>query len=97
MRILAGADFHGALDFYRWFLGQARDHGAEALVLAGDLFGFAEEVEDPEEDQRLNANQVRELFQDCDLSILFIMGNDDGFDIGNTWPEWTPLHGRRTP
>ena len=95
MRILAGADFHGSLDFYRWFLEEARGHRAEALVLAGDLFGYADEVEDPEEDQRRNAAQIQDLFRSCDLPILFIMGNDDGFDIGESWPGWTPLHERR--
>ncbi len=95
MRILAGADFHGSLDFYRWFLGETRDHGADALVLAGDLFGYADEVEDPEEDQRRNAAQIKDVFRSCDLPILFIMGNDDGFDIAESWPGWTPLHGSR--
>lgn len=95
MRILAGADFHGSLDFYRWFLEEARDHGAEALVLAGDLFGYADEVDDPEEDQRRNAAQIQDLFRSCDLPVLFIMGNDDGFDIGDSWSGWTPLHACR--
>lgn len=93
MRILAGADFHGSLDHYRWFLGEARDLQAEALILAGDLFGYADEDDDPDEDQRLNAAQIKDLFRSCDPPILLIMGNDDHFDIEETWEGWTPLHG----
>lgn len=95
MRILTGADFHGSLDHYRWFLGEARDLDVEALILAGDLFGYADEVDDPDEDQRLNAAQVKDLFRFCDLPVLFIMGNDDHFDIGESWEGWTPPHERR--
>jgi Icc-related predicted phosphoesterase len=95
MLVLAGADFHGSLDHYRWFLGEARELQAEALILAGDLFGYADEVDDPDEDQRLNAAQVKDLFLSCDVPVHFIMGNDDHFDIGETWEGWTPLHGLR--
>lgn len=95
MRILAGADFHGSLDHYRWFLGRARDLAADALILAGDLFGFADEVDDPEEDQRRNAAQVESLLQTCEIPILFIMGNDDLFDVEDSWLGSTSLQGRR--
>ena len=95
MRILAGADFHGSLEHYRWFLEEARDLEAEVLILAGDLFGYAEKVDDPDEDQHLNAAQIESLFRTCKLPVLFIMGNDDHFDIEESWEGWTPLHGRR--
>ena len=95
MRILAGADFHGSLEVYRWFLGEGRDLGADALLLAGDLFGCADEVDDPLEGQRINARQIENLLQVCELPILYIMGNDDMFELESLDERWMALHGRR--
>jgi Icc-related predicted phosphoesterase len=53
MRILAGADSHGNLDVVSWFVDAARSRQVETIVLAGDLLGFTDEVEDPEEDQAI--------------------------------------------
>ena len=95
MKILAGADLHGSLDTYRWLLDEVERLCAEALVLAGDLFGYADEVDDPLEDQRINAAQVVELFRESRLPILYIMGNDDLFQLEPPAGNWEPLHNRR--
>lgn len=95
MRILACADFHGCLDVYRWFLGEARSLGVEALVLAGDLFGYADEVDDPDEDQVINAMHVRGLLIGADTPVLYIMGNDDSIELEPVEQRLIPLHGRR--
>ena len=95
MRILAGADFHGSLEVYRWFLDEARRLGAEALVLAGDLFGYADEVDDPDEDQLINAQQVKSLLISAEIPVLYIMGNDDSVELGPVGQSLVPLHGRR--
>lgn len=36
-----------------WFVDAARSRQVETIVLAGDLLGFTDEVEDPEEDQAI--------------------------------------------
>ena len=95
MRILAGADLHGSLDVYMWFLEEARRHGVEALVLAGDLFGFADEVDDPDEDQQINARHVRGLLMGIELPVYYIMGNDDSVELEPSDGKLIPLHGRR--
>ena len=92
MRILACADFHGSLDVYRWFLGEARSLGVEALVLGGDLFGYADEVDDPDEDQAINARQVRSLLLGAETLTFYIMGNDDSFELEPADQKLIPLH-----
>lgn len=95
MHILAGADFHGQLDYYRWFLAQAKKLEPDALVLAGDLFGFADEVDDPDEDQKINAEQVEGLLKPCELPIYMILGNDDLFPVEESWGGCIQVHGKR--
>jgi len=81
MRILAGADFHGNLGIVGWFVGQAGALGPEAVVLAGDLLGFAEEVEDDLEAQKLSAEQMVAKLLEVEVPIFFIMGNDDLIEL----------------
>ena len=81
MRILAGADFHGNLGIVGWFVEQARALVPEAVALAGDLLGFANEVDDDFEDQRRNAQQVVAKLLEIEAPIFFIMGNDDLIEL----------------
>ena len=81
MRILAGADLHGGLDIYCWFLHQAQVLEADAIVLAGDLFGYADEVDDPDEDQAINVRQVQRLLLGAEKPVPYIMGNDDSVEL----------------
>ena len=53
VRLLAAADIHGALDVYEWLVELAREHNAELVVLAGDLFAG-----DWADGQRMQAQQI---------------------------------------
>ena len=95
MRILAGADFHGNLRIVGWFVEQARALGPEAVVLAGDLLGFANEVEDDFQDQRFNAQQVVAELLEVEAPIFYIMGNDDLIELEPVEDRLVPVHNRR--
>jgi Icc-related predicted phosphoesterase len=95
MRILAGADFHGNLGIVGWFVEQARVLVPEAVVLAGDLLGFADEVEDDFEDQKLNAEQVVAKLSKIEVPIFYIMGNDDLIELEPVEGRLVPVHNRR--
>ena len=95
MRILAGADFHGNLDVVAWFVEEARKREAEIIVLAGDQLGFSDEVEDPEEDQALNARRVEAALLEAGIPVLYIMGNDDLIELEPVEGKLVPLHNRR--
>ena len=46
MRILATADIHGVLSVYEWLVELVKEHEADLVVVAGDLFaGFQEEAQ----------------------------------------------------
>jgi len=95
MRILAGADFHGNLEIVGWFVEEARNREVESIVLAGDQLGFADEVEDPEADQALNARRVEAALLEAGVPVLYIMGNDDLVQFEPVQEKLVPLHNRR--
>ena len=95
MRILAGADFHGNLGIVGWFVEQARALEPEAIILAGDLLGFADEVEDDVEDQELNAQRVVAKLLEAEAPVFFIMGNDDLIELEPAEGRLLPIHNRR--
>ena len=95
MRILAGADSHGNLDVVSWFVDAARSRQVETIVLAGDLLGFTDEVEDPEEDQALNARRIEAALMEAGIPIFYIMGNDDLVELEPEEGKLVPLHNRR--
>ena len=95
MRVLAGADFHGNLGIVGWFVERARELVPEAVVLAGDLLGFADEVEDDFEDQKLNAEQVVAKLLEIEVPIFYIMGNDDLIELAPVEGRLVPVHNRR--
>lgn len=95
MRILAGADFHGNLEIVEWFVKQARSFKFEAIVLAGDQLGYTDEVEDPVEDQTLNARRVEAMLLEVGVPVLYIMGNDDLIELDPVPDKLIPIHNRR--
>ena len=95
MRILAGADFHGNLDVAEWFVDQARALEPAVIVLAGDQLGYTDEVEDPKEDQALNARRLEAILLKAVVPIVYIMGNDDEVELEPVKGKLEPLHNRR--
>lgn len=88
MRVLAAADIHGALSVYQWLV--ARAHSADALVLAGDLFGA-----DFDEGQRKQSQDIAGILHDSAVPVLYIMGNDDNVPLDCEDELIKPLHGGR--
>ena len=95
MRTLAGADFHGNLEVAEWFVDQARALEPDVIVLAGDQLGYTDEVEDPKEDQALNARRLEAILLKAAVPILYIMGNDDEVELEPVEGKLEPLHNRR--
>jgi Icc-related predicted phosphoesterase len=92
MRILAGADLHGDREVVSWFVGLALSHSVESIVLAGDLLGFSDEVEDPSEDQTIDARRLESVLLQAGTPVLYIMGNDDLIELQPVSGKLVPLH-----
>jgi len=90
VRLLAAADIHGALDVYEWLVELAREHNAELVVLAGDLFAG-----DWADGQRMQAQQIIARLKRVDVPCFYIMGNDDNVALEYEDEQIMPLHGRR--
>lgn len=95
MRILAASDVHGNLETYRWLVDLANSRDVELVVLAGDLLGFAEEIDDPEESQRANAARITAILSASTVPIYYVMGNDDWVELDPPSGRFRSLHGRR--
>lgn len=95
MSVLAAADLHGRQDFYTSLLEAVKPTGAEAIVLAGDLLGYAPGFDRAEDAQRSNAEEVLGLLGTSIVPVLYIMGNDDLFDLEPASGPLRPLHGTR--
>ncbi len=95
MRILAGADLHGDREVVSWFVGLALSHSVESIVLAGDLLGFPDEVEDPREDQTIDARRLESVLLQAGTPVLYIMGNDDLIELQPVSGKLVPLHNLR--
>ncbi len=91
MRILAIADIHGAQNVYEWLGDAAAEHGANMVILAGDLLigGW----EDEQTDQARSV--IIPLFQKIAVPVYYIMGNDDHIELGYEDEKIKPIHGRR--
>jgi Icc-related predicted phosphoesterase len=95
VRILASADIHGNHRFYRRLLEIALGHGAQALVLAGDLLGYPAGFAGVEEAQRADAANILGLLEDSAIPVFYIMGNDDLIELGSNCGHVQSLHMRR--
>lgn len=59
MQILACADLHDNQAVYRWLASAATEFAVDRIVLAGDLFGFADGFDTIEEAQQTEAAATR--------------------------------------
>jgi Icc-related predicted phosphoesterase len=96
MRILACADVHGRPAVYQWLVATAREHGVEAILLAGDLLGCPDGFETPEEAQRYEAQTLTSLLEAAGVPVLYIMGNDDLVELDSRSTHVQSIHARRT-
>jgi uncharacterized protein len=95
MNILAAADIHGKRSFYVSLLEAVKPLGAQAIVLAGDLLGYAPGFDKAEDAQRADAKDVLGLLETSPVPVFYIMGNDDLFDFGPDSGPLRPIHGAR--
>ncbi len=90
MRIWAIADIHGVLPIYEWLVDSAKQHQADAVVIAGDLFAG-----DLEEGQQRQAAEIVPILQRLPMPCYYLMGNDDNVSLGYEDERIQPLHGRK--
>jgi Icc-related predicted phosphoesterase len=95
MKILASADLHGKHGYYESLLDAVRPSGAQAIVLAGDLLGYAIGYEKAEDAQRADAKDVLSLLQMSAVPVFYIMGNDDVVELGPSSGQVRSIHGIR--
>jgi len=95
MRILAASDIHGNHETYRWLTALANRRDVELLVLAGDLLGYDESIDDAEESQRASAAGVTTILGGITVPVYYIMGNDDWVELDPPVGRFHALHGRR--
>ena len=95
MRLLAIADLHGDHEVCRWFVSRARELEIEALVLAGDILGFPDEADDPEEDQAIDAHRLEADLLAAEIPVLYVMGNDDLIEFEPAHEDFVSLQDRR--
>lgn len=95
MQVVACADIHGNHDVYDWLGRVATARHADALVLAGDLFGFPDGYPTVETAQMAEGERAGNTLAVSGIPVFYVMGNDD-------WIEWAPhhssiqsIHGRR--
>jgi Icc-related predicted phosphoesterase len=94
MRILASADVHGSQPVYEWLLNLAREQEVDAIVLAGDLLGYLDGFDTPEDAQRHEANWLTDVLEGSGLPVLYIMGNDDFVDLNPSASRVQSIHQR---
>ena len=70
MKILAISDIHGFHAVYRVILDLAQTHGAELIVLAGDLLGYPDGYSNIEEAQRADAKEIITILQPLQIPVL---------------------------
>lgn len=95
MRILAASDIHGKHGFYASLLRAVKPLGAGAIVLAGDLLGYAPGFDKAEDAQRADARVILRRLETSSVPVLYIMGNDDLFDWKPGPGPVRPIHGIR--
>ncbi len=95
MKILAISDIHGFHAVYRAIPDLAQTHGAELIVLAGDLLGYPDGYSNIEEAQRADAKEIITILQPLQIPVLYIMGNDDWVDLDPPGDPFKSMHGRR--
>ncbi len=95
MTVLALSDIHGHHGIYRRLPDLARRHGADVVVLAGDLLGARPGFERIEDAQWADAREILVLLAQVRPPILYVMGNDDMIELDPERPGIRSIHGRR--
>ena len=88
MNILAAADLHGQRSLYESMMVASPPLGVQAIVLAGDLLGYAPGYVKAEEAQRADARWIYRLLLESSVPIFYVLGNDDLVELG---PDEGPL------
>jgi uncharacterized protein len=86
MRILAVSDVHGNMEIYKKIVGVVKEKKIDVLVLPGDLYPKPSVVtlETFQAIQKSSASEISALFQELNIPIFYILGNDDWIDEGIT-------------
>jgi uncharacterized protein len=95
MKILAAADIHGKHSFYVSLLNAVTPSDAQAIVLAGDLLGYAPGFEKAEDAQRADAEEILRSLETSRVPVIYILGNDDLIDFRPGSGPMRPIHGTR--
>lgn len=95
MNILAAADLHGQHAWFKSLLDAAGPLDVHAVVLAGDLLGYAPGWEKAEDAQRADARKVYGLLHGSSVPVLYVLGNDDLVDLGPDTVSFRSIQGRR--
>jgi len=95
MKILAASDIHGIHGFYLSLLKAVMPSNAQAIVLAGDLLGYATGFDTAEDAQRADALEIVRVLGISPVPVFYIMGNDDLFDLQPGPGPVRPIHGLR--
>jgi Icc-related predicted phosphoesterase len=96
-RLLACADLHGFRDVYAWLIDMVHLEKPDAVVLAGDLLGFAGGYGTFEDAQAADARGVVSRLSEITCPVFYVMGNDDWVDLSPSDPNIQSVHGRRIP
>jgi Icc-related predicted phosphoesterase len=97
VRVLACADLHGFRDVYAWLIEMVHSENPDAMVLAGDLLGFAAGYGSFEDAQAADAKEVVAMLSEIACPVFYLMGNDDWVDLSPSDPGIQSVHGRRVP
>jgi uncharacterized protein len=76
---------------YEWLREAAAEHGADLLILAGDLLIGGWEDEQSEQARAC----VVPLLRTIPVPVCYVMGNDDHVELGHEDYRIKPVHGRR--
>lgn len=95
MRIIASADIHGIHEVYDWLVDKVTVESPDAVVLAGDLFGWGGDGSTVEEGQAADRFQVLRTMSEIQCPIFYVMGNDDWIELDAPGPLHQSVHRRR--
>jgi len=95
MRIIASADIHGIHEVYGWLVDKVAVESPDAVVLAGDLFGWGGDGSTVEEGQATDRLRVLEHMSGIRCPIFYVMGNDDWIELDAPGPLHQSIHGKR--
>ena len=95
MRLLASADIHGIHEMYDWLVHKVVVESPDAVVLAGDLFGWGGDGSTVEEGQDADRLQVLHRLSEIQCPIFYVMGNDDWIELDAPGQWHKSVHGKR--